>query len=163
MNDEKWSALESLFKAELTAIAALGVETGEKRTASIRVYLTPAEKAKLSQNHVGIGMSDYIRSLLFRDRPLVRRDPLPTVNRDTYIELGRIGRNMNQQTRALYQALQQPDPAIDGVMLAAYQTQLEALTKLLRQIRQTLVPDAVTEVVLETDAASDADTSADAN
>lgn len=142
MDDERLRQLQQLLQPELAAIAAMGVQTGEKRTEYIRVYLTPSEKAKLAESCEGIGTSKFIRSLLLRSRPLVRRQPVPQVNRAVYTELLRIGRNINQQTRALHKALQQSQslPALDVRIVQDYQSQLEALALLLHQTRKALLP-----------------------
>ncbi|PSB26644.1 plasmid mobilization protein [Stenomitos frigidus] len=142
MEDERLRQLQQLLQPELAAIAAMGVQTGEKRTEYIRVYLTPSEKAKLDESCEGIGTSKFIRSLLLRLRPLVRRRPVPQVNRDVYVELLRVGRNINQQTRALHEALQRTQslPALDVRIVQDYQSQLEALALLLHQTRKALLP-----------------------
>jgi|GEM_PF-1243626 len=142
MDEARLRQLEQLLQPELAAIAAMGVQTGEKRTEYIRVYLTPSEKAKLDESCEGIGTSKFIRSLLLRLRPLVRRRPVPQVNRDVYVELLRVGRNINQQTRALHEALQRTQslPALDVRIVQDYQSQLEALALLLHQTRKALLP-----------------------
>lgn len=145
MNEEKLRQLERLLQPELAAIAAQGVQNKERRTEYICVYLTPSEKAKLEERCAGIGTSKFMRSLLLRSRPLVRRPPIPQVNRDIYTELLRIGRNLNQQTRALHEALQQSQSladrdAIRESIAQNYQSQLEALALLLHQTREALLP-----------------------
>jgi len=151
-------ALELLFKAELQAIALRGVETGERRTEQVRVYLTPLEKAKLDEICGGVGISAFLRSLIFRDRPLVRRQPVPQVHRDLYIELSRIGSNLNQQTRALHSVLQQRQnlqnlDVIDGSIVQVDWRQLESLTTLLHEIRKALLPlDAAAEAAFSGEA-----------
>lgn len=146
MDEARLRQLEQLLKPELAAIAAIGVQTGEKRTEYVRVYLTPSEKAKLDERCEGIGTSTFMRSLLLRSRPLVRRQLVPQVNRDVYVELLRIGRNINQQTRALHEALQRTqslsavDAAMELLIAQNYWSQLEALTLLLHQTRKALLP-----------------------
>lgn len=100
MNDPDLKTLEALLRQQLQAIAPHELAMREKRTERVIVWLTPSEKVVLAETCAGIGTSKFLRSLLFRARPLVRRQPVPIVNRETYIELGRVGQNVNQQTTA---------------------------------------------------------------
>ncbi len=141
MDDEKLKQLEAILRAELQAIAFSGIAK-ENQSVAVSFYLTPSEKAKLDEHCAGIGISKFIRSLLLRSRPLAHRSPIPAVNRELYIELLRIGRNINQQTRALQAALQtiQPLPDLDPSITYTYLAELDALAMLLHQVRQNLVP-----------------------
>lgn len=144
MHDDRLSQLAAILRAELQAVGFAGVAK-EKRLVEVSFYLTPTEKAKLDAVCAGIGISQFIRSLLLRSRPPTPRPLVPQVNREVYLELARIGRNMNQQTQALHEALQgvPPSQALDALnasITPAYLAQLEALTLLLQQVRQELVP-----------------------
>ncbi len=142
MNDPDLKTLEALLRQKLQAIAPHVLETREKRTERVMVLLTPSEKAILEETCAGIGTSKFLRSLLFRARPLVRRQPVPIVNRETYSELGRIGQNLNQQTRLLRSERQQASQAQDLApsLLSTNLAVLESLTLLLPQLQQALVP-----------------------
>ena len=143
-DDEKLNQLAASLRSELQAIGFAGL-TDERRSIRVPVYFTPSEKAKLDEVCAGMGISKFMRSLLLRSRPPSSRPLIPQVNREIYIELSRLGRNINQQTRALHEALQAvpSSPALDVLdasIVPAYLAQLEALMLLLQQVRQALVP-----------------------
>ena len=76
----------------------------KKRITRAYVWLTPEEKSdwKNKAASSGMNLNDYIRSCVER-----RKIPpsLPEVNRLTAVELGKIGVNLNQQTRAMNRAV----------------------------------------------------------
>jgi hypothetical protein len=66
----------------------------------VRVRFTPVEKGRLDEitREMGLSLSGYIRRLVL-DRPLPPRRPIrpiPEVNQDLYVELRRIGVNLNR-------------------------------------------------------------------
>jgi hypothetical protein len=79
-------------------------DASERRTASLRLQLTPSERAKLEQGaaKAGTHLSEYVRELCLRRTgagPVVagaKRDP---VTRDLVFQFTAIGNNLNQLTR----------------------------------------------------------------
>ena len=74
-------------------------DTGERRTAAIKVQLTPTERAKLDARaaHYGLMLSNYVRLLLLSDE----RQPVPSARDSAAItalsvEIRRVGTNLNQ-------------------------------------------------------------------
>lgn len=110
----------------------------EKRTVRVIFKLTPTEDQKLDDLSRGIGRSSYIRAGLF-DYPLPQtRGATTEISRDTYIELGRIGRNLNQQTKAINEAVKTGLSPLLAEPYLAKLTDLEAMLKDLRaQLTQT--------------------------
>jgi hypothetical protein len=81
------------------------LETAEDYTEKITIRVTPTEKQQLLARCQGIKLSSYIRSGLL-DYPMPRpRQVVPIVTRQMYIELNRIGHNLNQQSRCIHEAL----------------------------------------------------------
>ena len=77
----------------------------EDYSEKITIRVTPSEKQKLLERCQGIKVSSYIRAGLF-DYPVPRpRQVVPVVTRQMYVELNRIGHNLNQQTRSMNEAL----------------------------------------------------------
>jgi hypothetical protein len=110
-------------------------ETGEVATKVIPVRLTASEHREIQTKKGDLSQSEYIRrAALDEDIPQqAPTPPVPAVNRQTYIELGHIGNNLNQQTQACHQALQQ------GQALDVDPQQLEALSTLVKQVRSEVM------------------------
>lgn len=72
---------------------------GERRTSSIRAWITPSERTELAQRAEGRGLllSDYVRACCLTDR-LPPADPGRTRGeaRELVASLARIGNNLNQ-------------------------------------------------------------------
>lgn len=103
------SQVKGLRLGRLKDAADSGVEL---RTAIVRVRFTPVEKARLDEitREMGLSVSGYIRRLVL-DRPLPSRRPIrpiPEVNQNIYVELRRIGVNLNQLTQQMNRA-ESPD------------------------------------------------------
>jgi hypothetical protein len=79
-------------------------DASERRTASLRLQLTPSERAKLEKGaaEAGTHLSEYVRELCLRRtgaNPVVggpKRDP---VTRELVFQLTAIGNNLNQLAR----------------------------------------------------------------
>ncbi|BAY96067.1 MULTISPECIES: plasmid mobilization protein [unclassified Tolypothrix] len=81
------------------------VEPDTKREITITFRVSTAEKTRLEQRCNGVVQSDYIRARLF-DYPLPQpKLTIPEVNRQTIYELKKIGNNLNQQTKAINEAV----------------------------------------------------------
>jgi hypothetical protein len=80
-------------------------EVTEDYSEKITIRVTPSEKRELLDRCQGIKLSTYIRAGLL-NYPVPRpRQVVPHVTRQMYIELNRIGHNLNQQTRSIHEAL----------------------------------------------------------
>ncbi|NJN63108.1 MAG: MobC family plasmid mobilization relaxosome protein [Coleofasciculaceae cyanobacterium RL_1_1] len=109
--------------------------TSGDRSARITIRLTIEEREKLDQLCQGVAASTYIRSGLF-GYPMPRpRVPVPAINRQTYIELNRIGVNLNQQTKVLNSLA----PTGTTSVLESYRDTLTELKAMLAQIKVQLV------------------------
>jgi hypothetical protein len=77
----------------------------EDYSEKITIRVTRSEKQELLDRCQGIKLSTYIRAGLL-NYPVPRpRQVVPPVTRQMYIELNRIGHNLNQQTRSIHEAL----------------------------------------------------------
>ncbi|MGJ5632456.1 plasmid mobilization protein [Nostoc sp. CALU 1950] len=118
------------------------VAPDEKREVTITFRASYAEKAKLEQRCSGVVQSDYIRARLF-DYPLPHpKLTIPEVNRQAIYELKKIGNNLNQQTRAINEAVKIGSLPLTNEVKSYLKT-LEELTALLEQTRQSLTQSTV--------------------
>ncbi|MEM8832315.1 MAG: plasmid mobilization relaxosome protein MobC [Cyanobacteria bacterium P01_G01_bin.19] len=76
----------------------------------------------------GLKLSPYLRQAGLNKtiRPSTK---IPEINLATYVELGRIGNNINQMTKAAHKSLQR------GMGCNVNPTELSALLRLLKQVR----------------------------
>jgi len=113
------------------------VSPDDKREITITFRCSYAEKARLEQRCSGVVQSDYIRARLF-DYPLPHpKLVIPEVNRQAIYELKKIGNNLNQQTRAINEAVKIGSQPLTNEVKSYLKT-LEELTALLEQTRQSL-------------------------
>jgi hypothetical protein len=86
--------------------------------------------------------SDYIRARLF-DYPLPHpKLIIPEVNRQAIYELKKIGNNLNQQTKAINEAVKIGSQPLTNEVKSYLRT-IEELTALLEQTRQSLTQASV--------------------
>jgi non-ribosomal peptide synthetase component F len=77
-----------------------------RRGVSVRIWVTPAERDQLAEvaRDMALPLSSYLRRMVL-DQPLPppreRLRPIPEVNRETYVTLGRLGSNLNQIARRM--------------------------------------------------------------
>ncbi|MBE9036951.1 plasmid mobilization protein [aff. Roholtiella sp. LEGE 12411] len=120
------------------------VAPDEKREVTITFRASYAEKTRLEQRCSGVVQSDYIRARLF-DYPLPHpKLVIPEVNRQAIYELKKIGNNLNQQTRAINEAVKIGSQPLTNEVKSYLKT-LEELTALLEQTRQSLTQVSVEE------------------
>lgn len=109
------------------------LELDDKREITITFRVSYAEKERLEQRCSGVVQSDYIRARLF-DYPLPHpKLVIPEVNRQLIYELKKIGNNLNQQTKAINEAVRigsQP-------LYSSVKGYLEAINKLLTLLEET--------------------------
>jgi hypothetical protein len=104
--------------------------TGELRDKAIRVHLTVSELEYLKERAGSLSLSEYLlKAGLGQAIPQRRkRQPLPQVNRELLLQVGRMGGNLNQITRACHLALRQGMVfPIDWQLLQSLQGQLRQL------------------------------------
>ena len=105
--------------------------SGEVANKAVTIRLTPSEHEQAISQKGTLSLSEFFRRAgLDESIPMPRsRPPIPEVNRETYLELGRIGNNLNQQTRACHRALHQ------GQTLPMSPEQIEAVAAQVEQVR----------------------------
>jgi hypothetical protein len=82
----------------------------------------------------GIKLSEYIRSVLFKQRRAIPRASVPAINREILVQLNRIGGLLNQQTRALNTAHSQT--SFSGISLSYLQHCLDKLSELKLELKE---------------------------
>lgn len=118
------------------------VAPDEKREVTITFRASYAEKARLEQRCSGLVQSDYIRARLF-DYPLPHpKLIIPEVNRQAIYELKKIANNLNQQTRAINEAVKIGSQPLTAEV-KEYLITIKELIALLEQTRQSLTQPMV--------------------
>ncbi len=82
----------------------------------------------------GIKLSEYIRSVLFKQRRAIPRASVPAINREILVQLNRIGSLLNQQAKALNIAKIQN--SFDEISLEYLQHCIDKLSELERQLKE---------------------------
>jgi Bacterial mobilisation protein (MobC) len=119
------------------ALSNHSVQPEEKREITITFRVSYAEKARLEQRCSGVVQSDYIRARLF-DYPLPQpKLTIPEVNRQAIYELKKIGNNLNQQTRAINEAVKIGSQPLTNNVKEYLQT-IKELAALLEQTHASL-------------------------
>lgn len=111
--------------------------TGEMANKAITIRLTPSEHEQVQAKLGQLSMSDYFRHAgldlaIPQVRPRRSRS-VPAVNRETYVELGRIGSNMNQLAKACNSAI------LAGYGCNIDPIQLRKLETVIQELRLQLV------------------------
>jgi len=113
------------------------VEPDSRREITITFRVSAAEKQRLEQRCSGVVQSDYIRARLF-DYPLPHpKQVIPEVNRQFIYELKKIGNNLNQQTRAINEAVKIGSQPLTS-SVKGYLVSIKELLALLEQTRQDI-------------------------
>lgn len=73
-----------------------GKDDEDKRTITVSTRLTPAEAARLDNLRGKVQRGTYLRLILTDTVPPY----IPAINRQAYVELSRLGSNLNQIVRA---------------------------------------------------------------
>lgn len=110
-------------------------KTDEVASKVVTARLTPTEYEQVSQKKGSQSWSSFLRQAALDQEPSppVTPSPVPEINRQTYWELGQIGKNLNQQTKATHLALKQGHP------LPIEPETLEALKAKIDQVRLELL------------------------
>ena len=95
-----------------------------------QLRLLPSERSLMEQKarEAGLKLSEYLRSAGI-NKTIRPGTKIPEINLATYVELGRIGNNINQLTKAAHKSLQR------GMGCNISPDELSALLKLLKEIR----------------------------
>ncbi|BAY95848.1 MULTISPECIES: plasmid mobilization protein [unclassified Tolypothrix] len=117
-----------------------------KRTTLVSLRLTESEKedweAKAEAAGMGKNLSKFIRYCVERDRIYIA-PPVPAINEATYVELGRIGNNINQIAYAINRAVKMGEAiarsAVPEAIAVDPRPEIEALKPLLLEIKQILL------------------------
>jgi len=119
------------------ALKNRSVISDEKREITITFRVSVAEKQRLEQRCSGVVTSDYIRARLF-DHPLPQyKLVIPEFNRQVIYELKKIGNNLNQQTKAINEAVKIGSQPLNSSVKCYLET-IEELAALLEQTRASL-------------------------
>ncbi|WP_373526274.1 hypothetical protein [Nostoc sp.] len=78
-----------------------------ERPNKLSFVVSDEELEILNQARVGIKLSEYLRAVIFKQRPHIPRASVPAINRETLVQLNRIGGLLNQQATALNTAKSQ--------------------------------------------------------
>ena len=98
-----------------------------ERRENFALRLSPSEKTALIEKATDaeLTLSEYLRSTGLKKH---LRPPVPQINRETYVELGRIGNNINQMTKACHTAINQGRGCnINPAALSSLKKQLDLL------------------------------------
>lgn len=111
--------------------------TGEVANKAITIRLTPSEHEQVQGKCGQLSMSDYFRQAgLGLEVPPVRPPrcrSVPLVNLETYVELGHIGRNINQLAKACNTAI------LKGYGCNIDPIQLSKLEQVIRALRLAVI------------------------
>ena len=105
-----------------------------ERKNKLSFVVSDEELEIISTARGGIKLSEYIRSVIFKQRLPIPRASIPAINRETLVELNRIGGLLNQQARALNTAKLQN--SFHGISLEYLQQCLEKLSELEQKLKE---------------------------
>ncbi|WP_430688298.1 plasmid mobilization protein [Leptolyngbya sp. AN03gr2] len=109
--------------------------TGELRTLAVPVYMTPTERQDLGERAGSLSLSEYLLMTGLGQHVSQRRQrlPVPELNRLTYLELQKIGQNLNQIAKACRVAVSgERDCNVN-------RNEIEAIVAIIRQLRLEVI------------------------
>lgn len=109
--------------------------TGELRTLAVPVYMSSTERQNLGERAGSLSLSEYLLMVGLGQHVPQRRQrlPVPELNRLTYLELEKIGRNLNQIAKACHVAIR------DGQGCNVNRDEIEAIVAMIRQLRLEVI------------------------
>lgn len=113
------------------------IEPDEKREITITFRVSYAEKQRLEQRCKGVVQSDYIRARLFDYALPHPKQVIPEVNRQVIYELKKIGNNLNQQTKAINEAVKIGSQPLT-LSVKGYLEKISELAALLEETRKSI-------------------------
>lgn len=120
------------------------IEPDEKREITITFRVSYAEKQRLEQRCKGVVQSDYIRARLFDYALPHPKQVIPEVNRQVIYELKKIGNNLNQQTKAINEAVKIGSQPLT-LPVKSYLDSISELAALIDMTRSSLTQPIPTE------------------
>ena len=95
-----------------------------------QLRLSPSERSTMEEKaqQAGLKLSEYLRSAAL-NKTIRPQAKIPEINRATYVELGRIGNNINQLTKAAHTSLKR------GMGCNVEPTELSKLNDLIKRMR----------------------------
>ncbi len=105
-----------------------------QRKNKLSFVVSDEELELLNTARGGMKLSEYIRSVIFNQRLPTPRATVPTINRETLVQLNRIGGLLNQQARALNTA--KSLNSFSGISSEYLQQCLEQLQQLNQELKQ---------------------------
>lgn len=109
--------------------------TGELRTLAVPVYMSSTERQNLGERAGSLSLSEYLLITGLGQHVPQRRQrlPVPELNRLTYLELEKIGRNLNQIAKACHVAIR------DGRGCNVNSDEIETIVAMIRQLRLEVI------------------------
>ena len=105
-----------------------------ERKNKLSFVVSDEELQLLNTARGGMKLSEYLRSVVFQQRLPIPRATVPTINRETLVQLNRIGELLNQQARALNTAKRQN--SFSGISREYLQQCLDQLQQLNQELKQ---------------------------
>jgi hypothetical protein len=105
-----------------------------ERKNKLSFVVSDEELQLLNTARGGMKLSEYLRSVIFKQRLPIPRAIVPTINRETLVQLNRIGELLNQQARALNTA--KCLNSFSGISREYLQQCLEQLQQLNQELKQ---------------------------
>ncbi len=105
-----------------------------ERKNKLSFVVSDEELQLLNAARGGMKLSEYLRSVIFKQRLPIPRSTVPPINRETLVQLNRIGELLNQQARALNTA--KCLNSFSGISREYLQQCLEQLQQLEREFKQ---------------------------
>ena len=109
------------------------LEKEKRKNFPLRLSASERTALEAKAEAAGLKLSPYLRQAGLNKTVSSKGNGVPEINRATYVELGRIGNNINQMTKAAHKFLQR------GMGCNVNPTELSALLALLKQIRLEVV------------------------
>jgi len=111
-----------------------------ERKNKLSFVVSDEELEVINQARGGIKLSEYLRAVLFKQRLPVPRATVPAINRETLVQLNRIGALLNQQATALNTAkLQNSFSGISPEYLQQCLDKLEELEQELKEFGRAII------------------------
>ena len=105
-----------------------------ERKNKLSFVVSDEELEILNTARAGIKLSEYLRAVIFKQRPHIPRATVPTINREILVQLNRIGGLLNQQATALNTAHRQN--SFSGISLEYLQQCLDNLEELNQELKE---------------------------
>lgn len=105
-----------------------------ERKNKLSFVVSDQELELLNAARGGMKLSEYLRSVIFKQRLPIPHATVPTINRETLVQLNRISALLNQQARALNTAKLQN--SFSGISASYLQQCLEKLDELALELKE---------------------------